>query len=93
MSKVITFHFRSTQPTLYRIVKGKSSPGSKKKCHFYAGSIAQPASKKILKRILYLKILLRDLSNYEKTDLPKGTKAQDLCLCPFEVKNLNQRRK
>lgn len=89
----MTYHFNFTPPILYRIIKGKSSPGSKKKCLLFTGTDAQPASKKIQRLIDYLKILLTNLSNYEKTDLPKGTKAQDLSLCPFGVKNLNQRRK
>ncbi len=89
----MTYHFNFTPPTLYRIIKGKSSPGSKKKCLLFLGTDTQPASKKIQRLIDYLKILLTNLSNYEKTDLPRGTKVQESCLCAFEVKNLNQRRK
>jgi hypothetical protein len=89
----MTFHFIFALPILYRIINGKSSPGSKKKCLLSPVSDVQPASEKIQRLICCLKILLTNLSNYEKTDLPKGTKAQELYLCAFEEKKLNQRRK
>jgi hypothetical protein len=87
MSKVMTYHGRSNS-RLYRIIKGKSSPGSKKKYFFTPGTTANPAREKIQQLISYIKFLLINLSNYEKTDLPKGTKARDLCLCAFEVKKI-----
>ena len=92
MSKLMSYHVRSIL-ILYRIIKGKSSPGSKKKYFLSPGTNANLARGKIQSPVSYIQFLLINLSNYEKTDLPKGTKAWDLCLCAFEVKKLNHRRK
>jgi len=88
----MSYHVRSIL-ILYRIIKGKSSPGSKKKFFLSPGMKVNLARGNISYPFKYIQFLLINLGNYEKTDLPKGTKAWNLCLCAFEVKKLNHRRK
>jgi hypothetical protein len=60
MSKVVTYHVRSIL-RLYRTIKGKSSPGSKKKYFLSPGTDTNPAREKIQQLISYIKFLLIDL--------------------------------